>query len=603
MRKLLVFLSFFFWGVENLTAQIQPSDAALAFQYYQNGEYEKAVVIYKKLFQQKKRTGLYDQYFNALLKVKAYDDAEKLVRNLLKDDPGNYIYAIDVGRLYQERGQPEKAKDWWENLIKNVPANEFAVRDLATNFYRVEAYDLSIKAFLNGRKQLNNEDIFAFDLIGLYRFRKDKPMLIHEYLNVLTKTPEVMHQAQSVMSNLFEENSDYDLLKAAILKRLQKDPQNVGLSEMLTWSFIQQKEFDMALRQIIALDKRLKEEGDRVFDFSRVLVNNEAYETAVDALNYLVAKGPENRFYVPAKIDLIGAKTKLLAEEKLDSKEVAALEIEYQTLLQEFGKNSRTAFAMRKLANLQAFHMDKLKEAEALLEELLEIPGLTPQVIAQTKLELGDIYILTGEIWEANLLYAQVEKRFANEPIGQEAKFRNGKLSYYQGDFTWAKAQLDVLKSSTSQLIANDALNLSLLITDNLQNETDSAALRMYAKADMLISIGKDDAAVRILDSIDSKYPGHSLTDDILMSRARIFIKQADYAGAAASLQKIIDNYSFDLWADDAIFTLADIFETKLHQPEKARQLYQRIITDFPGSLYVIEARKRFRNLRGDSLG
>ncbi|HEY1023733.1 MAG TPA: tetratricopeptide repeat protein [Sphingobacteriaceae bacterium] len=602
MRKLLVYL-FFFLGCSVAVAQVRSSEEALAFQYYQNGEYEKAAVIYKKLFGQKNNISLYDQYYNTLLKIKAYDEAEKLVQKQLKNDPDNYVYAVDIGRLYQESGRNEKAKEWFENLIRNLSPNEFAIRDLATNLYRAEAYDLAIKTFLAGRKVLNNDDAFAFDLLGLYRFRKDKAMLVHEYLNVLSKNPEVLLQAQSVIGNVFEENADYDLLKAAVLRRLQKDPQNIGLTEILTWSFIQQKDFDMALRQIIALDKRLKEEGDRVYDFSVVLLNNEAFETAVDALNYLISKGEDNRFYIPARIDLINAKSQLLISGKLDTKELVILENEYKTLLGEFGKNSRTAFAIRKLASLQAFHLNKLKEAEGLLEELLTISGLAPQVIAQIKLELGDIYILTGEVWEANLIYGQVEKQFANEPVGQEAKFRNGKLSYYRGDFTWAKAQLDVLKSSTSQLIANDALNLSLLIADNLWNETDSAALKMYAKADMLISINKTHEALKLLDSIDATYPGHSLTDDILMSRARLFIQQADYESAAVSLQKIIDDHSFDLWADDAIFTLADIFERKLQQPEKAKQLYQRIINDHPGSLYVIEARKRFRNLRGDKVG
>ena len=40
--------------------------------------------------------------------------------------------------------------------------------------------------------------------------------------------------------------------------------------------------------------------------------------------------------------------------------------------------------------------------------------------------------------------------------------------------------------------------------------------------------------------------------------------------------------------------------EDKLGQPSKAADLYKQLLVDFPGSLYVVEARKRFRNIRGD---
>jgi tetratricopeptide (TPR) repeat protein len=602
MRKRLLILLLIF--ITNyVIAQVNREDEVLAAQYYQSGDFEKAAVLFKKLFEKTGDNNFYDPYFTSLMRLKNFDAAEVLVKKQIKAHPETFMYSIDYGRILNERGQSEKANEWYNNLIRKLPKDEFAIRDLGSNFYRAEAYDLAIKTFVTGRKILNNERAFSFDLLALYRYRKDKAMLVYEYLDAIQESPELIPQAQNVLSNTFEENSDYELLKSAILRRLQKDPQNVGLTEMLAWQFIQSKDFDMALRQTIALDRRLKEDGERVYDLSRILFSNGAYEQAIDALNYLVNKGKSSRFYVPAKVDIVHARSKLVTAGKYTAADLITLESDYKSLIDDFGKNSRTAFAIRQLAELEAFYVNKPKDAEDLLEELLQIPGLAPDVIGQAKLELGDVYILTGEIWEANLIYGQVEKQFANEPLGQEAKFRNAKLSYYRGDFAWAKAQLDVLKSSTSQLIANDALNLNLLITDNLQKDADSAALKMYAQTDLLIFTNQPDAALRNLDSINIMYPGNSLADDILMAKAKIFIKKADFNMATTYLQKIMADFSYDLWADDATFMLADIFENKLHQPEKARDLYQKIITDFPGSLYVIEARKRFRQLRGDKIG
>lgn len=600
--KKFIFLLLMVFGSFAVKAQLS-SDEALAVQYFQIGEFDKAAVIYEKLFNRTKNAGYYDPYFACLLKTKKYDEAETLAKKLLKANPGNYTYAVDVGRVYQEKGEQEKAQEWYNKLIRELPANEFAIKDLAITFYRAEGYDYSIKALLNGRKLINDESAFSYDLLSLYRYRKDKPMLIQEYLVILNTNPEILPQAQNVLASILEDKTDYDLLKTALLRRLQKDPQNVSYTELLTWQYIQQKEFDMALRQTLALDRRLKEDGARVFELSRLLLSNLAYEQAVEALNYLVAKGDEGKFYIPAKMDLLDAKTKQLTSNKFILANLLALEKDYTALLTEFGRNSGTLKAIRQLANLQAFYLQKPVEAGELLSKMIELPGIPPIILAQTKLELGDIYILTGEVWEAALLYGQVEKQFTNDPYGQEAKFKNAKLSYYQGDYIWSKAQLDILKSSTTQLIANDALNLSLLISDNLQNNKDTAALKQYSYAELLIFKNQPDKALALLDSLNILFPGNSLVDDILMAKARIFMKNNETDKVVVQLQEIIDKHPTELWGDDAIFMLADIYENKLSQPGKAIDLYQKIITDFPGSLYVIEARKRFRVLRGDKLG
>ena len=601
MKRIVFFLILIISSL-GLKAQLS-FEEALAMQYFQTGEFEKAAILYEKLFNRTKNISFYDPYFNSLLKLKQFNEAEKLSRNLLKNNPGNFTYSVDIGRIYQEKGDQEKATEWFNSLIRAMPANEFAIKDLAITFYRAEAYDFSIRTFITGRKLLNNENAFNYDLLSLYRFRKDKPNLIQEYINLLSTNPEALPQAQSVLGNILEGSEDFNQLRISILRRLQKEPQSIVMTEFLTWQYIQQKDFDMALRQIFALDRRLKEDGNRVFDLSRLLISNQAFDQAIESLNYLISKGVENKYYIPAKIELLNVKTRQLTSIKFSKENLIHLENDFNSLLNEFGRSSGTVFAIRQLANLQAYYLGKPVAAVQQLEKLLELNGLPSQIIGQIKSDLGDIYILTGEVWEAALLYGQLEKAYPNEPLGQEARYKNARLAYYQADFIWAKAQLNVLKSSTSQLIANDALNLNLLISDNLQNETDTAALKKYANADLMIFKNQSDQALTILDSISVLFPGNTLADDIFMAKSKIFIKNNEFNQAIGQLMGIIENYPTELWGDDAVFILADIYETQLNQPAKALELFQKIITDFPGSLYVIEARKRFRKLRGDKLG
>jgi len=471
---------------------------------------------------------------------------------------------------------------------------------LAAQFYQNSNIDYAIKIFLQGRKLLHSDALFSYELINLYRYKRDKTALTEEYLNFLPSNPAFISQAENALSGIYEGTADYDILKVALLKRIQKDPQQTLYIELLTWQFLQQKEFDQALNQALALSRRQNDDGSNIFELCRTLTSNEAYDAAIRGYEYLVSKGKDQPYYIPAKIELINTKNLRVTSGKYTNDDLLSLEKDYIDLLGEFGKNSSTAFAMQKLANLQAFKLHKLGDAQKLLEETVNIQGIKPSLLASCKLDLGDISLLNNKPWDATLLYSQVEMDFTNTSIGQDAKYRNAKLAYYTGDFTWAKGQLDVLKAATSELIANDALNLSLLISDNIQADSTGAALKMYARADLLIFAEEPGKALLTLDSIDKKYPGNSLADDILMAKARLSIQQKDYENAVVLLKKIVTDDSSGLWADDAVFMLGDIYENHLSDKEQAKIYYQKIITDYAGSLWINEARKRFRILRGD---
>ncbi|RYG07972.1 MAG: tetratricopeptide repeat protein, partial [Chitinophagaceae bacterium] len=433
--------------------------------------------------------------------------------------------------------------------------------------------------------------------------KKDKFALVNEYMNILPTNPQMISQAQNALANLFESNTDYRLLQSALLRKLQKDPQNEVFTELLIWQYIQQQEYEMALRQLIAQDRRTKTSASLVFNTANTFVANKAFATATKAYDYLIAKGPENEFYLPSKIQLINAKYELAVLGKIDKIAIKALADEFSKVITQYGISNQTIFALKKLSQLQAYYLNDLQGAEKTLEQALQVAGLPAAEIGQLKIDLGDIYVLNKQPWEAVLVYEQVAKQFDNLPVASDARFRSARLSFYQGNFKFAKSQADVLKASTSQLMANDAINLSLLISDNLQSKNDSLALMMYADAEMLQFINNNTRALKKLDSIDIAFPNNSLADDILMAKAKIFIKEVDFVKAESNLKLLIANHSKSIWIDDAIFTLADLYENKLGNTEEAKKLYQQLITDFPGSMLNSEARKRYRNIRGDNLG
>jgi tetratricopeptide (TPR) repeat protein len=577
----------------------QGNDLQLAKQFAAGGEQQKALDIYQKLFKQDNEA-YYTVYMNCLLSLKKLDEAANITKKMIRKYPADHQYVIQLGAIYTQQGSTEKADALYDDLVKNIPADQGAIGMLAAQFYQTSNVDYAIRIFQQGRKLLHNDILFSYELINLYRYKRDKPALTDEYLNFLPTNPSFINQAENTLSTIYDDPTDYDILKLALLKRIQKDPQQNLYTELLTWQYLQQKEFDQALNQAIALSRRQNDDGNAIFELCSTFTANEAYDTAIRGYEYLISKGKEQPLYIPSKIQLINTRNLRVTSGKYTKGDLASLEKEYIDLLNEFGKNNNTAFAMQKLANLLTFKLHKPADSQKLLEEAINIPGVRPSFVASCKLDLGDVLLLNNRPWDATLLYSQVEKDFPNTAIGQDAKYRNAKLAYYTGDFTWAKGQLDVLKAATTQLIANDALNLSLLISDNITRDTLGAALKMYAHADLLIFAEQPDKALLTLDSIDKKFPGNSLTDDILMSKARLMVQQKEYAGAIPLLKEIADQHSFGLWADDAIFMLGDIYQNHLSNKEQAKIYYQKIITDYAGSLWINEARKRFRYLRGD---
>ncbi|RYD74162.1 MAG: tetratricopeptide repeat protein [Sphingobacteriales bacterium] len=605
-RSIFIFILFFYCSANaqslRMNRNIAPDESALAIQYYQEGDYEKAAVLFEKLFSSPNNEGYFDIYFNTLLKLKKYDAAEKIVKKQIKLSPQSEMYSIALGKLYQEKGDAPAANKIFNDVISKLPKDEFKIRMLANSFYRFENYEYAIQTFKQGRKLMGDEKAFAFELLNIYRFKKDKPMLMQEYLDILPSTPQLLPQAEAVLSMVFEDKTDYQTFQAGILKKIQREPDTEIYIQLLTWNYIQQQEYDMALRQLIAYDKRTKADGGTLFNAIYTFVDNGAYETAIKAYEYLITKGKENQYYLPAKIEMLNTKYSIQTKGKYSKADLDLLAKDYQVLLDESGKNKNTLFAINKLANLQAYYLNQEPKAEKGLEEALQIPGINAQDIGQLKLDLGDIYILTEQPWEAFLVYEQVSKQFEGQAIGNEARYRSAKLSFYQGNFDYSNGQCLILKTATSQLIANDALNLSLLITDNTQMPADSSALKMYADAEMLVFRNLPDRAVKKLDSISISYPQNSLADAIMMSKAKILIKSEDFVNASVILKKMTDEFKDGIWTDDALFTLADLYEKKLNDIAQAKIYFQKLITDYPGSMFSAEARKRFRNLRGDGV-
>lgn len=580
-------------------------DSKLAQQYYQDGEFEKAAVLYQKLYEQQNKNDYYfDRYIECLLAVEKFDEVEAALKKGLKDDPNNIRLYVTYGNLYERQFMEDKAKEQYEKAIKKMPADQYQITRLASAFSNLTKYDLAIQAYETGSQLLKDKEIFSFNLAELYRRKGDVPNMIANYLQSLESYPERLNTIKmQLQRNLFSDE-DYTELQTQLYDRIQKNPNAFHYVELLQWVFVQKKDYKNALRQAKALDKRLNENGARIFQLAQTAFNDKDYDAAITSYDYIVTDlGINSPFYLDAKREsLRSRRNKLVEGFTYTVPELREIEKSYEVFLDEFGRNRTTASIVAELADLEAFYLNDLDKAISLLNDMINYPNIDIRTQSLGKLSLGDFYLMQGEIWEATLLYSQVDKAFPDDQLGHEARFRNAKLSYYNGDFQWAQAQFDVLKASTSKLIANDALDLSVFIMDNLGLDTTDRALRLYAEADLLTFQNRFDEAFAKLDSLLTAFPEHSLDDDVLYARAKVYYKLRNYTKAAELYQQVVDKYPEEIRADNSLFALAELYEYQLNDVEKAMQLYEKIFIEYAGSTFSVEARKRFRKLRGDNI-
>lgn len=578
----------------------------LALQYFEQREFEKANVYFEDLFDKSPVTW-FNYYYKSLVGAKEYSKAEKVTKKLLKQNKADVYLYVYLGRIYKLQNEEKKEKEAYEKAIKELEPLQPYIENLATNFKEDNLYDYALEVYNKGRRATPEYPYF-YERAEVYKSKNDLAAMINEYLDALEfRETEI----QTVQANL-QNSLGYDdeeggiknpLLKQELQKRIQKHPDKIVLSEFLIFIQKQQRDFDGAFVQSRALDKRLKEDGQRIYELAKICVSNQQWEPAKRCYDYIIEKGPDNLFYDAAIIDGLNVEYLALTQKPQPSLvELNELEQKLTKANEKYKSSFLNPAILKNLAHLKAYYLNKTNEAIELLTNFVGLSGIEAVTKAEYKILLGDIYLIKGEIWEASLLYSQVEKDFKYEAIGQDAKFRNAKLSFYAGDFAWAKTQADVLKGATTKLIANDALDLSLIITDAIGVDTNDLPLKLFSSAELMTLQHRYTEAVARMDSINLLFSSNTLGDDIYYKKAQIYFTLGKYPDVEAMYKNILEYYPSDLYGDDAQFKLAELYENNIKDKEKAKEAYQNVLTNYPGSIYTVEARKRFRQLRGDNL-
>jgi TolA-binding protein len=586
----------------SVSAHAQEQLQQMAKQYLLAGDYAKATPLYKQLLEYNESDNeIITAYIQCLMGLQQYDVAEKWLKKEVKKDKNSPLQ-FELGLVYLATNDKKKADKLFRALIDQLPPLDDAVQKLAYRFDQKGLTDYAIATYMKGRSMNENMPYYyAEELAILYSKQGNEEKAITSLMELYLSVPEKGEVVKGTLLRLLDKPEKLKAFQQTMQQKATENPNIIAYPDLLSWLLIQQKDYAGAFQQIKSIDLKLDEQGRRVLGFARACLREREYDAALLAYNHVIERGKDYPFYQIARGEkLTTMKEKLRRNPHYTEADVVPLEQEYESFLEEYPvfKQKET---MREYADLEVRYKQDVDKAIAILKEASKPNNPDRLFKGKCKLDMGDYELMRNDIWESTLLYSQVDKDFKQDALGEEARYRNAKLSYYSGDFDWAQGQLDVLKASTSELIANDALNLSVLITENNPPaDSNTTPLVMFARADLLEFQNRNEEAVATLDSITTEFPSHPLMDNILMKKADIAYKKQDYNEAALYLQQIVTNYGDDVLADDALYNLAAINENFFSNNDEAKRLYEQLIQKYPGSTYINPARKAFRRLRGD---
>ncbi len=569
----------------------------LAKEYYKNGDFEKALIEYKKLHAKSRSNLNYmKQIVAAHQQLEQYQEAETFLNAIISKTKYAAFY-VDLGHNYQLQNNLEKANENYGIAINSLlvnPNNAYAVARSFQNYALLDQAATTYEKAMALKPELN----LKLPLAQIYGEQGNIEKMMLNYIDLVALNPVTLNNIKRALNSFISEdasNENNSILRKLLIKKIQQEP-NIIWNELLSWLFIQQKDFNKAFAQEKAINARVQNGLGAILNLGKIAEKEKDTAAAKTIFNYVIENAQDSDTKLKAFYDLLQIETKAVAPGGY-----VALQKKYLELFDTYGKFTQTLDLQISYAHFLAFYMNKTSEATAFLEDTLKLPLNTTQK-AEIKLELGDILVLKEEFNKALIYYTQIQRNLKNSTISQMARFKVAKASYYKGDFKWAESQLKILKSSTSQLIANDALDLKLLISDNKYEDSLQTALKRYAKADLLAFQNRNDEAIAVLDEVIAQHKTEPIIPQALYKQAQLFEIKNMFEKAALNYQSIIENYRDGILIDNAIYNLAELYLRHIDAPEKAKELYKTLVFNHADSIYFIEARKQYRRLRGDAI-
>jgi tetratricopeptide (TPR) repeat protein len=215
---------------------------------------------------------------------------------------------------------------------------------------------------------------------------------------------------------------------------------------------------------------------------------------------------------------------------------------------------------------------------------------------------LGDCALAASDFAGAASWYG-MPRQNSSPQVRDRSIYHLAMLQFYQGRFRAAQKLFDSITGTPAPLtsdernesMVNDALEVQLLIDAHLADS--SRSLLSFAHAELESARGKTDAAVDTLKHLLAAFAGSPIAPLALFTLGRRHTETGNLQESLGAFQKLVKEHPADMRADRALIRMAEIYEVNLKDRVMAQQTYERVLTEYPKSLFLDDARQKIRSL------
>jgi tetratricopeptide (TPR) repeat protein len=586
----------------------------LAGAYIDAGQPERAIPILEDLLaSQPDSYPVYSRLRDAYVAARQFDSLVALAdRRIAAGGPSTTLLAERGAALFQA-GRADEASAAWQEAVALGPDLEMTYRLVSDAQGMLGLYAEAAATLAAGRERLADPTLFRAQLAHLHGLAGDAERAGDEWFALLVDNPGSVDLVRTRMGRLLLDAptvpvegsrsapSAAEGLTIAADRAVRRSPLSRAVRETAAWLATQQGDWRRALDETIAVDRLEGEDGQGLVAFGQDATDAGALPEAERAFTEVLDRHPDSGSAPLARLGLslvLAQRSDLAGERAGASTPHASAAVEgLLTFVAHQPGHPRSAAALRTAARLTRDVLADEAGAEDLLRQAAAMPSLPAEEAAGIRVDLARLALRRGDLVEARALFTAVEEAERIGDAAETARLELAYLDFYAGDTFGALARAEAMDANTSADVANDALLLRLLLTENVDTDSSTTQLAAYASASLLLRQGRPEPAVAVLDSLLAASGRHPVADDAAFLHALALRAAHRTDDAMAALGEFPLRHADSYLVERARFLLGEIHERDAGDFAAARAAYEAFVTTYPRSVLAPEARARLRRL------
>ena len=585
------------------------------------GELEKAKIIYEELLDKNpKNRQAYQRLKDILKRTEELSKATLLIEDWIKSHPNDLQAHIELGEILYLNNDRLNADKVWEKFENNYGKNQSTYRMLLHTYSRLSLTQKMKKLVYRGREKLNKKDLLSLDLANYYYSRQTYDLSLDELLIYIKSNPAHEKLVMDKILLISDDPENYLLIEKKLVSNLEEN--DFRINKLLAGFYFKTEKYNDAFNTHLSMGLQNNSDFQRWLNLAENLRKESQYRLSIDSYQKLLdikstlntsiigdallglgktyeAQLLENNYqnrlvnFYPDNIFFINQVHEFQKDSLKDIESTFNL---YQRILKELPASTFSSRAHYRLGELQLKVMHDFEGARnSYFSAFKSRPNndLRNNII----LKIGDTYLAEGNLKNAKNHNEQYYQQDRSIKYINSFTMKKIHLTFLSGDIDTTILLIDSLIANTSpsDKYFNDLMELQGIISQHFSygNKHDKEAFLFYVKAEKYLQEFKFIEAAEMLSFLREKYPNTSIIPTAML-RECLLRMVIDDASISLNIAKLLQKTSL---APEGVAAQGEIYEKAYNDTEKAMEMYNLLLEEYPMSMLAEPVRIRIRKL------